>query len=339
MTAVTDAEWRGPATGVGSMPGQDPGEAVRVLLGELPGFVHLPELPARGVGADLIGRGAVFLADLPVDLQVSGWRFVDRPGRDLRQALDLLARDTDTLEDLAQGYAGALKLQVTGPWTLAGAVELHYGDKAVADPGAVRDLVQSLAEGVRRHVADIAGRLPDARIVLQLDEPSLPAVLAGRVPTASGFGTLRSVDTPVVRAGLAAVLSAATEAGAVRTVVHCCAARPPLDLFREAGAGALSFDLGRLKDADDALGAAVEAGATLFLGVVPGTDAELGPLGDTVTRVRRFWSRLGFAPDLLSGAVVLTPACGLAGASPAYARAALRRLREAGRAIAEDPEG
>lgn len=332
-------ELRGAATGVGSLPGSDPAEAVRIVLGELPDLPHLPELPARGVGADMIGRGAAFLVDLPVDLQVSGWRFVDRPGKDLRQALDLLARDADTLEDQAQDYVGELKLQVTGPWTLAGSVELHYGDKAVSDPGAVRDLTQSLAEGVRRHVADFARRLPNARIVLQLDEPSIPAVLAGRVPTASGFGTLRSVDAPVVRAGLAQVLTAATEAGAVRTVLHCCASRPPLELFREAGAAALSFDLGRLKDADDALGEAVEAGTTLFLGIVPGTDADLGDLKDTVGRVRRFWSRLGFAPDRLPTSVVLTPACGLAGASPAYVRAALRRLREAGRAIAEDPEG
>lgn len=332
-------EWRGIATGVGSMPGEDPAEAVRIVAGELPDLPHLPELPARGVGADMIGRGATFLVDLPVDLQVSGWRFVDKPGRDLRQALDLLARDTDTLEDRTQDHVGPLKLQVPGPWTLAASIELHYGDKAAADPGAVRDLVQSLAEGVRRHVADIAGRLPNARVVLQLDEPSVPAVLAGRLPTASGFGTLRAIDTPVVRAGLADVLTAATEAGAVRTVLHCCAGRPPLELFGEAGAGALSFDLGRLRDADDALGAAVEAGTTLFVGIVPGTDAELGGVAETVGRVRRFWSRLGFPPALLPTSVVLTPACGLAGASPAYARAALRRIRETARAISEDPEG
>jgi methionine synthase II (cobalamin-independent) len=41
----------------------------------------------------------------------------------------------------------------------------------------------------------------------------------------------------------------------------------------------------------------------------------------------------------LPGAVVLTPACGLAGTTPAYTRAALRRVREAARAIVDDPEG
>jgi len=336
-SAVTDLPWvPGAATGVGSLPGTDPAEAVKVVFGELPDLPHLPELPARGPGADLIGRGATLLVDLPVDVQPSGWRLVDRPGRDARRATDLLARDLDVLEEAAQEYAGPLKLQATGPWTLAAELELHYGDKAVSDPGAVRDLLQSLAEGMRRHVADVARRLPRARVVLQLDEPSVPAVLAGRVPTASGFGALAAVEEPVVQAGLAEVLTAAVDAGAAATVVHCCARRAPVALFRAAGARAVSVDLALVDDADEELGAAVEAGVGLWLGVVPGRDADLGDLGDTVRALRRQWSRLGFPAADLPRSVVPTPACGLAGASPAYARAALRRVRETGRALAED---
>ncbi|HEX6756395.1 MAG TPA: methionine synthase [Mycobacteriales bacterium] len=338
---MTDRPWPpGAASGIGSMPGEDVGEALRVVFGELPDLPHLPELPARGLGADMIGRGAAFLVDLPVDVQPSGWRLVDRPGRDLRQARDWLARDADTLEEIAQGYAGALKLQVTGPWTLAAAIELHYGDKVVADPGAVRDLAQSLAEGVRLHVADVRRRLPGARVVLQVDEPSMPLVLVGRVPTASGFGTLAAVEPPVAQERLAAVLAAAQEGGSVHTVVHCCAARPPLDLFRAAGAGSLSFDPAQLGQAgDEQLGAAVEAGVVLWPGVVPATDTDLGELRATAGAVRGLWHRLGFPAASLPAGVVVTPACGLAGASPAWARTALRRVRETGRAVAEDPEG
>jgi hypothetical protein len=78
----------GSATGIGSLPGSDIREAVRVVFGELPDLPHLPELPARGPGADMIGRGAGLLVDMPVDLQPAGWRLVDRPGRDLRRAWD-----------------------------------------------------------------------------------------------------------------------------------------------------------------------------------------------------------------------------------------------------------
>jgi len=51
----------GSATGIGSMPGTDPAEAMRVIAGELPGFPYLPELPDRGPGADLTGRTAALL--------------------------------------------------------------------------------------------------------------------------------------------------------------------------------------------------------------------------------------------------------------------------------------
>src|SRR5690606_19205936 len=59
---------RGSATGVGSLPYDDPREATRVVLGELPDLPHLPELPGRGPGADMIGRAAAILAELAVDL-------------------------------------------------------------------------------------------------------------------------------------------------------------------------------------------------------------------------------------------------------------------------------
>ena len=76
----------GPATGIGSLPGTEPVEALRLVLGELPDLAHLPELPARGPGADLIGRTAALLVDLAVDLTPAGWRLVPRSGIDQRRA-------------------------------------------------------------------------------------------------------------------------------------------------------------------------------------------------------------------------------------------------------------
>ncbi len=57
-----------PATGVGSLPGTDCVAAIRLVLDALPDGPHVPELPERGPGADLIGRGAGLLPGLPVDL-------------------------------------------------------------------------------------------------------------------------------------------------------------------------------------------------------------------------------------------------------------------------------
>ncbi|SEL77990.1 Cobalamin-independent synthase, Catalytic domain [Blastococcus sp. DSM 46786] len=314
----------GPACGVGSLPGSDPAEAVRTVVGELPGFAHLPELPGRGAGADMLGRTAALLVDLAVDLTPAGWRLVPRPGIDQQRAEEFLARDLDALHDVAGDWTGPFKLQAAGPWTLAAGLERTRGDRAVVDPGARRDLGQSLAEGLVAHVTAVQARVPGARIVVQLDEPSVPAVLQGALPTASGFGKLPAVAEDILEQELAAVVRALP--GPV--VVHCCAPRMPLGLFRAAGAAGLSFDLGLVQDLD-AVGEAVDAGVHLLPGVVPGTDAALPAPKATATRVQAWWRELGFAADRLPDAVTLTPACGLAGASPSYARAAMRQVREA----------
>jgi hypothetical protein len=55
----------------------------------------------------------------------------------------------------------------------------------------------------------------------------------------------------------------------------------------------------------------------------------------TAERVMRLWRRLGLPLETLPGQAVITPACGLAGASPAQARAVLTRCREAASMLAE----
>jgi methionine synthase II (cobalamin-independent) len=335
--AAPTAAWPlGAATGVGSLPGTDAREAARLVAGELPAFPHLPELPERGAGADLTGRSAALLAGLFVDLQPAGWRFVDRPGLDHRRALDLLDRDLDALEEATQGWTGLLKLQAAGPVTLAATIELPRGGRALGDPGAVRDLTASLADGLVAHAADVARRVPGASIVVQLDEPALSPVLAGAVPTASGFGRYNALDPATARDRISAVVAPLATAG-VLVGAHCCARRPPLGLLREAGATFLSFDATLALD-EDAVGEAVEAGTRLMAGLVPSTDAVLSDLAATVDPVRSLWRRLGFAAERLAEVVVVSPTCGLAGASPDYARTALSRCVEAGRVLREEPE-
>lgn len=161
---MRDYPWpAGAATGIGSLPGTDIVEAVKLVFGELPDLPYLPELPARGPGADMIGRSAGLLVDLPVELYAARWRVASRPGADARRTADLRERDLDALTDQTTGYAGPLKLQVAGPWTLAANLELRTGGVLLRDPGAVRDLTSALAEGLRQHVAEVAARVPGAQ--------------------------------------------------------------------------------------------------------------------------------------------------------------------------------
>ena len=322
------------ASGVGSHPGDDQrdyDEAVRVVLGEVPDFAYLPEVPGRGVTATMTGRALAVMAELGADLQPAGWRLTDAPGIDHRRARSLLAQDLDTLEEQAQGYTGAFKVQVAGPWTLAATVERPRGDKVLGDFGARRELAQALAEGLATHVADVRRRVPAAdRLVVQVDEPALVAVLTASVPTASGFHRHRSVDLPEAAQLLEWVLSAIADAGA-EPWVHSCAADTPLDLLRGAGAQGLSVDHAQLSARDhDEAAAALEAGQSVALGIVASTDPDSAPTDADVTEaVLRWTDMLGLDVGELGGRLVLTPACGLAGASPAWAKQSLSLVRGA----------
>ncbi|GAA2419625.1 methionine synthase [Streptomyces coeruleofuscus] len=326
----------GAATGVGSMPGGDAREAAKTATGTFEDFPFLPELPARGPGADMIGRTAGMLVELYARVEPSGWRLGDRPGRDTKRARSWLREDLDALEECTQEYAGQLKVQVVGPWTLAANLELRNGEAALSDPGACRDLAASLAEGLRLHLAEVQRRVPGAQLVLQLDEPSLTAVLRGQVRTASGYRTHRAPDRQIVEAALRDLV--AVHAGGP-VVVHSCAPDVPFALLRRAGAAAVSFDFSLLTERDDeVIGEAVEGGTRLFTGVVPSAEGPLSDPAGSVMGVRTLWRRLGLSPGLLAEAVTLTPTCGLAGASPGYARAALAHCARAARSLADNPE-
>ena len=98
---------------------------------------------------------------------------------------------------------------------------------------------------------------------------------------------------------------------------------------------------------------AAEAGMGLLTGAAPAVpapeaaSARTGPAGpagpgdgsaearEAAERVIRLWQRLGLPLATLPAQAVITPACGLAGASGDQARAALTRCREAGSMLAE----
>lgn len=322
------------------MPGADPREAARVVTGELPDLPYLPELPQRGAGADMIGRTGALLVDLAVELVPSGYRVTARPGRDHRRGVDLLRDDLDAFEEALESAGvrpGRVKVQAAGPWTLTSEVELHSGHKVLTDPGALREFAASLTEGLCAHVTEVSRRFGAAPVV-QLDEPGLPAVLAGAVPTPSGYGTVPAVpENEVVE-----VLRGVLERLPVPRVVHCCAPRPPLGLLRRAGADALAVDAQLLAGAPratvDALGEAWDEGAVVLLGLVPTAEPAVSPeLADLAGPALGLVDRLGFDRALLAERCVPTPACGLAGARPAWTRRALTLCRELGRAFVDPP--
>ncbi|BBG04161.1 cobalamin-independent methionine synthase catalytic subunit [Pseudonocardia autotrophica] len=333
----------GIATGVGSLPGTDPRESSALVVGETPDLPALPELPERGVGADMIGRTAALLVDIAVEVVPSGWRVTARPGRDLRRGRDLMAGDLDAFDDACDhARPDWVKIQVAGPWTLAAAVELASGHRVLTDRGAVREFAASLGEGLRAHVAEI-GERTGAKVVVQLDEPGLPAVIAGSLPTASGYGTVRAVRAPDAQDALRDLISSID----APVVVHCCADRPPIRLLAGAGAAAVGIDAtgpafaGSTAEpaALDAIGETWDTGTPLMLGLVPSTAPRREPeIGELARAGFELADRLGFDRHRLTRLAVPTPACGLAGATPDWARRALTLSRDLGRAFADPDE-
>lgn len=327
------------ATGIGSWPGTSPRRAAEVIVGELHSLPYLPELPARGVGADLIGRAGALLVDIAIDTVPRGYRIAARPGAVTRRAASLLGEDLDAFEEAwekAGGMRGGctVKVQAPGPITLAAALELGNGHRAITDPGALRDLTASLAEGIAVHRDELARRL-SAPVVVQFDEPLLPAALAGRLAGVTALTPVHPVDETLVIALLDDCV--ARLGGAV--LVHSCAADLPWNALRRSRIGSVSVDVGTLgAEALDGLAEFIDSGRSVVLGLLPAIAPEYPPAFEELARAAAaVTDRLGFPRAVLGERIGLSPVCGLAGATEAWARAATGLAVRAAAAIAEDP--
>lgn len=349
-------------TQIGSWPGTDHAMALRISFEETPDLPVLPELPARGAAAGMIGRATALLSGLEVDLQPAGWRLIHGTARDQRRARQLLRDDLERLEERAQGHHGPIKIAVTGPWTLAANLELPMGEKVLGDAGARRDVAESLAEGVVELRADLARRLPEVAVVVQLDEPMLGPVRLGEVRTASGLHRYGPID----EADLVQPLKGFLASGA--TWLHSCGPDVPVATLAHVDDLGLSLDESLVTRAGwDALGPLLEQGRTVALGVATsrlrstggavggstggasggstggaasgstGGSAVAGP--DAIAHhVLRRLDQLGLGPEVMAG-LWLTPSCGLAMETEADAVRTLRHLRTAAGIVSEELVG
>ena len=327
------------ATGIGSWPGTSPRHAAEVVTGELHQLPYLPELPARGVGADLIGRAGALLVDIAIDTTPRGYRIAARPGSVTRRAASLLDEDLDAFEEAWEKAGGAqpgrtVKVQAPGPITLAAQLELVNGHRAITDAGAVRDLAGSLAEGMAVQRAGLARRL-GAPVVVQFDEPLLPAALAGRLTGVTALNPVHPVDESLATGLFDACV--ATLGGEL--LLHCCAAEFPWKLLQRSTIPAVSVDIAALDAAGlDGLGEFVDSGRTAVLGLVPAVAPEQLPsVEELAVAAAAVTDRLGFPRAVLRERIGISTSCGLAGATETWARAATGLAQRVSSAIAEDP--
>jgi methionine synthase II (cobalamin-independent) len=329
------------ASATGSWPGTAARQAAEVVVGELgAAMAHIVELPARGVGADIVGRAGALLIDVAIDTVPRGYRIAARPGAVTRRAVSLLDEDVDALEEAwetagLRGNGRPVKIQAPGPITLAAELELANGHRAITDLGAVHDIAASLAEGVAAHRASVSRRL-DTPVVVQFDEPSLPAAVAGRL---TGVTTLSPV-APIDETLATTMLDTCAAAAGGEVSVHSCAAALPWKVLQRSSIAAVSVDVATLEAADlDAIAEFVESGRAVKHGVVPSSTPARRPSAEEVAAaVVAVTDRLGFGRSALRDRVGVTPACGLAAATPQWARTAIGLARRAAEALADDPD-
>ncbi|GAA3683161.1 methionine synthase [Arthrobacter ginkgonis] len=318
------------------MPGVDPIEPVRIVRGELgePNLPHLVELPGRGVGSDAVGRTAGMLEDLYVDVQSFGWRLVDRPGLDHRRAVSALSTDLGVQADVIgteERPGDALKIQLRGPFSLAANLHLHNGERALIDHGARRDLVHSLASGAARHVADVLRTSGRPHVTVVVEEPELADVLAGTIPTVSGYRSLRSVPRHEAVRAWSEVVEALRGAGAT-TVVLAPGVGPVgvpevCDDVASAGADGVYLPVTALDTRGwERSAGLVEGGLELWLGLLDPGKTPPGVV-KAVERVLRPWRQLGLG-DASLGALTLLPTTGFAETSPEALRKVLTTLSQ-----------
>lgn len=326
----------------GPMPGTDPLESAKMVLGEL-GDPHLPaliELPDRGRFHETLGRTVSLMDGLSVDIQSYGWRITDAAGKDFRSAISARNSDLGIMADLigaSETRPSTLKIQFLGPLSLAASVHLHLGEKAISDTGALRDLSQSLSSGIAEFVRNVRRATGVSGVVVLVNEPQADAALAGAIRTVSGYRTLRAIDRAnAVRLwadfvgdikdddAASVVLNLADDRGDLGT-----AHAETLGRFAEVGADAWYIDVVRNHSKMavwEGMASLIEADREVWLGALdPARSRE--SVGDVFERIVKPWRNVGLSFPQLHRTVVL-PTAGLNQQSPEQALRTLGRLTD-----------
>src|SRR5690606_16810739 len=101
------------------------------------------------------------------------------------------------------------------------------------------------------------------------------------------------------------------------TLIHCCHPTAPIPVLRQAGADGLSLDLTSASSARwESIAATLEEGRRVYAGLLPSDGS--GSVSAAARTVLEEADRVGIPASLLD-AIVVSPACGLAGAERSVA--------------------
>jgi hypothetical protein len=329
------------ATGIGSMPFDDPAEAVGLSLRSLPEAPFWPQLPKLGLREQMEIQYSEGIPRAVVD-EARGRMFVDTSGdysdelagfyEEYMAAMDPDGGDGDCsalaispafaagLHEFVgrAGAAGArpfVKVQTTGPLSFALTI-VDENKRAIYYNEEFRDVVvKALAMKCRwqvRTMAPFAGR-----VICFIDEPILSAF---------GSSTYVSVQRDDVVAHLAEVAEAIHADGALAGI-HCCG-NTEWSIPIDAGIDIINFDAFGYGETiamyPDAVRAHLERGGALAWGIVPTSPAvreqTAQGLADRLSALIDGLAAKGIDRALICRQAMVTPSCGTGSLDPADAR-------------------
>ena len=314
----------------GVMPGTDLTRSAELQAAELPAphLPGLPELPSRGVHSQLLGRSLAQLTELSAELTSYGWRLTQRPGADDQRIRGWLRSDVDTLADLRglraeaaldptdDGLAPPVVLELLGPVSLMASLALPSGEKVLTDHGARRDLAASLAVGAAEHIAHVRRACSPSSLTVVIAEPDYTRARQGRIPTVSGYRTIRAIERDEARGQIGLMIEALQQSGVGEILLDLGGAVEAEHLhdFRSLSGTAVSgfgVDLTRMDASGwERTAELVESGATVLASMLSGAETAasvyprsasreakgetvLPEVSDLARRLRTPWERLG----------------------------------------------
>jgi len=307
------------ATGIGSLPFTDPGEACRLIFEQMPDAPHWPQLPKVSPCEGMIEQ---FLEGAP-GVQSKGGKLYLRPLEPYEEwerfyqgyeAIDLDAFAISKerargfyafLEEVARRESPLfIKGQVTGPITLGLTLKDEAGAAAFFHPD-LRDMLVKLA-GMKALWQEAAFKrlAPNAETVIIFDEPIL-----------SSYG---SAFMNVSRADVISCLREAIAPLAGLKGVHICG-NTDWPMIMEIGLDIVHFDA--YKDLSSVLLYAEQLrhylaeGGAISWGIVPTDEQALkaAEAKELAARLQQGFAQLiqeGLAQDMLAAGALIAPSCG-----------------------------
>jgi hypothetical protein len=310
----------GLATGIGSLPHQDPMAAAASVLRWLPGLPAAPQLPARTPLEGMVAQSVRALPEVVLGsdgtIERIDYAMIEAP---IVATFDATAHG-GLLSFLTHAQRqpqppSAVKVQVTGPLTLGMAL-LDAGLPTAIAFERAGALSRAWARAVEHLVTE---RLPDSTLVMFFDEP--------------GSIAFSGNDGPIDRECATDLLSGSLAAVACTVGVHVCS-NGDLRIALDAGPQILGIEVSpALLAHAAALGRHLEGDGWIAWGAVP-TDRPVGEHAAPLWKnLIDSWCELtcrGCDGLRLRQQAIVTPACGLAGHGLSQAERSMRLAREIG---------